>query len=298
MSIQGYDNSNAFTEVTVLRADEIKIDEKFLRMFPKLDERTSADLEKNILLNGCLVPLVLWDGILIDGHNRYEILKKHDMPVKTVSMEFASRDLVEIWIIENQILRRNLTPMQLSFYRGSHYHLEKKVQGSNNQFVQKSENVHNEHFQGSTARRLAETYNVSPMTIRRDAQVANAISAIGEVSPDIKMDILSGKTRVSRVQLKELAAGTKEDVSAVISQIEEGTFKSRRSGLQLPGDDVGGSANVSDETDMQPWELQFVKMTDEFRQSLRGHAKIADTGAVKATIRQYIDMLEELYQGI
>jgi len=49
---------------------------------------------------------------------------------------------------------------------------------------------------------------------------------------------------------------------------------------------------------MQPWERQFAAMTDEFRQVMRGHAKSDDTVAVRASLRQYIDMLEELYRGI
>jgi len=278
---------------------EIIIDEEFARMFPVLDERTGAGLEESILEHGCLIPLVLWNGILIDGHNRYMILQKHDLPFTTMSLEFASRELVKIWIIENQIERRNLTPLQLSYYRGVHYHMEKKVVGNmtgRNQF--KEELAQNEPIpqRQSTADKLAVQYNVSRNTIKRDAQLANALSAIGEASPDVKMDILTGKTRISKVQLKELAAGGEEDVSAVISQIEDGTFKSRRAKSEMTnGED---STNDFDEIEMQPWEMQFIKMTDEFRRVLRGHAQIDDTAAVKSSLRQYIDMLEDLYRGI
>ena len=281
-------------------AKDVIIDEKFSKMFPVLDERTCAGLEESILQFGCVIPLIVWEGILLDGHNRYKILKKHGLPFSTINLEFASRDLVEIWIIENQIERRNLTPIQLSFYRGLHYHAEKRVisnpEGINRRKEVDAQNEHQPKSQ-STARRLADKYNVSPATIRRDAQVADALNAIGEASPDIKMDILTGKTRISKVQLKELAAGSDEDVSSVISQIEEGTHKSRRSGAGSSGGDVVGDTGA-DFTYMQPWEIQFSKMTDEFRQVMRGHAKTEDTAAARASLRQYIDMLEELYQGI
>jgi len=244
-------------------AKDVIIDEKFAKMFPVLDERTCAGLEESILQFGCVIPLIVWDGILLDGYNRYKILKKHGLPFNTINLEFASRDLAEIWVIENQIERRNLTPIQLSFYRGLHYHAEKRVQGSNNQFVQTSEKGQNVPFQNmqSTANRLAEQYNVSSRTIKRDAQVANAISAIGEVSPDTKMDILTGKTRISKAQLKELATGNEEDVSAVISQIEEGTFSNRRTRTAAVNEGEGTDYAI-DFADMQPWEMQFVKMTD------------------------------------
>ncbi|MCL2427347.1 MAG: helix-turn-helix domain-containing protein, partial [Oscillospiraceae bacterium] len=73
-----------------------------------------------------------------------------------------------------------------------------------------------------TARRLAEQYNVSRSTITRDAVIAKAISAIGEVSPDVKMDILSGKTHITRKQLHELTNGTDNDVSNIVDKIVDG----------------------------------------------------------------------------
>ena len=39
-------------------------------------------------------------------------------------------------------------------------------------------------------------------------------------------------------------------------------------------------------------------MTDEFWQVMRDYAKADDTVAVRASLRQYFDMLEELYRGI
>jgi len=296
---------SADPNITLHEATDIEniiIDAEFKRMFPILEAKAYTDLENGILQFGCLVQLTMWNGILIDGHNRYAILKKYGLPFKTMSLEFTSRDEVLLWIVNNQLGRRNLTPMQTSFYRGLQYTLEKQIisnpEGTNRWSLVDAQNEH-QLKPKSTAGRLAEQHKVSPGTIRRDAQVATAISAIGDVSPEIKMDILSGKTRISRIQLQELAAGSKEDVSAVVSQIEEGTFSNKRPSVSA-GDGRGDpNSGIGDGfADMQPWEVQFAKMTDEFRHVLRGHAKTDDTVAVKTSLRQYIEMLEELYRGI
>jgi len=105
---------------------EIIIDEEFKALLPTLDQTTFKLLEENIIENGCRDPLVLWDGVLIDGHNRYEICTQHFIPFATVDKEFASREDALIWIISTQVSRRNLSPMQLSYYRGLHYRAEKK----------------------------------------------------------------------------------------------------------------------------------------------------------------------------
>jgi len=270
---------------------EIIIDEEFQRILPKLEKQSCAQLEEGILAFGCLMPLVLWNGILIDGHNRYEIVQRHGLPFNTISMEFDSRDAVIAWIIETQIQRRNLNQLQLSYYRGMSYELEKRLVGNmsgrNQHNVESGQNDHipeSEFLQGSTSRRLAEHYNVSPKTIRRDAQVARAINTIGEKEPQIKIDILSGDIRISRKQLQELASGTPEDVDAVVTQITDGTHEHRRS-----------NQAESDLADMQPWEKQFTKMTTEFRQTMRSFSKTNDKTSAKTALRQYISMLEDLY---
>jgi len=284
---------------------EIILDEKFERILPALDEIAYNDLERDILLRGCLMPLVLWNGILIDGYHRYGILTKHDLPFNTISMEFDSRDEVIDWIIEHQIARRNLTPMQLSYYRGYRYNLDKQIRGANNQHTiasnilasesEKGQNVTQAKTQ-STASKLAEQYNVSSRTIKRDALLANAINKIGETSPETKIDILSGKTKISRKQLKELTGDSEADITDAVNQIIDGTFKSKKAGAYAPG---GGNTNDAAEYDnMQPWEITFAKMTDEFRQALRTHAKTDDTTSVRSALRQYIEMLENLYNNI
>jgi len=277
---------------------EIIIDEEFERILPRLDEQTYAWLEENILEYGCREPLVLWNGILIDGHNRYSILQKHNLPVKIINMEFDSREEVLIWIISTQVSRRNLNPLQLSYYRGLHYHADKKVQGTNNQHAQKSEKPHSETFQPNTARRLADHYNVSRNTISRDAQLANAINAIGEVSSDVKVDILSGKTNITRRQLRELASGNDKDISKVVDRIIAGTLEGFAGRASNDGNSDASNDRDTGSNELRSWEIQFGKMTDEFRIVLRKHAEADDTESVRSALRQYIGMLEELYGSI
>ena len=90
----------------------ITIDPEFKALIPPLLPEERKGLEESILKEGCRDALVVWKGhnILVDGHNRYEICTAHGKPFETIEMEFASRDDAMVWIIDNQISRRNLTP--------------------------------------------------------------------------------------------------------------------------------------------------------------------------------------------
>jgi hypothetical protein len=244
--------------------EEIIIDAEFKALLPALDAQTYALLEESMLENGCMHPLILWNGILIDGHNRYEISQRHGIPFNTISKEFDSRDDVLIWIVSTQIARRNLSPMQLSFFRGLHYRADRRIQGTNNQYAQESENRQSDGFQKSTARRLAEQYNVSSRTIERDARVAEAISAIGESSPEAKKNILSGAAGISRRHLQELAVGPQDAITEVAASIEEGTFERRGA---APPDENGSETPVYDA--MELLNTAIAKMADYLRADMQ-----------------------------
>lgn len=93
---------------------EIRIDKEFESLIPPLSSDEFQQLEENIRKEGIRDPLVVWDGpegygILLDGHNRYGIANKYNIPFTTKRMHFSSREAAIEWIIKNQFGRRNLS---------------------------------------------------------------------------------------------------------------------------------------------------------------------------------------------
>jgi ParB family chromosome partitioning protein len=91
---------------------EIIIDNEFKNLIPPLSTDEHERLEKSILEEGCRDALILWGNTLVDGHNRYEICTRHEIPFETVQRYFASRDDAKLWMMQNQLARRNLGDMQ------------------------------------------------------------------------------------------------------------------------------------------------------------------------------------------
>lgn len=88
----------------------MNINPEFKSLIPPLSADEFSQLEANILAEGCRDSLVVWNGTLIDGHNRYEICSKHGLPYQVVEKHFESTSDVRIWMRNNQMGRRNLTP--------------------------------------------------------------------------------------------------------------------------------------------------------------------------------------------
>jgi len=185
-------------EVKELRPDqkaELKIDDEFKNLIPAIMPEEKAELEKSIIAEGCRDPLVIWNNSILDGHNRYEICQQHKINFKTVRKEFKDRDQAKIWIISNQLSRRNLTPDQMKCLRGERYNLEKKESvGFKDRDLTEGKNCPRE----STAEKLGKEYGVSARTIKNDAKFAEAVD---KLPPEEKQYILSGKSKKTKQEI-------------------------------------------------------------------------------------------------
>ena len=264
----------------------VVIDEEFKSLLPILDETTYGSLEENIISNGCRDALVLWNGILIDGYNRYNICIKHDIPFETISKSFKYREEVLIWIISNQVSRRNLTQIQLSHYRGLHYRADRKIIKNENGKNQHSEVLCQDGtkpHEESTAARLAKQYRVSPRTISRDSRISSAIDAIGEVSPDAKTKILIGEVVLDKKALQELSSMPTEELETIAVKIKDGTYGKDKSKTTPPTMEENQAAPVSDEIRRLD---KFVSiMANNFRTELRKLSDNTDTTKVRAAFK-------------
>ena len=77
---------------------------------PKEDERCylSADMKEH----GCLNPIMTFHGAIIDGHTRYDICHELGIPFEVEEMEFEDDEAALLWILRNQLGRRNLTDFE------------------------------------------------------------------------------------------------------------------------------------------------------------------------------------------
>lgn len=91
---------------------ELVIDNEFQALIPLLTPDEFAGLEASILSEGCRDALIIWGNIIIDGHNRYKICTAHNIPYRTESKDFASRDEAILWMLQNKLSRRNLNDFQ------------------------------------------------------------------------------------------------------------------------------------------------------------------------------------------
>ena len=175
---------------------EIKIDPEFKSLIPSIAPEELSGLEESIIAEGCRDELILWGDILLDGHNRLAICEKHGIKYMVRYLDFPDRDAAKLWIICNQLSRRNLSPEQIAYLRGLRYQIEKKEAHR-----PEEKGGQSDHVPEKTAEKLSKEFGVSEKTIRRDAKFAEAVDKLPE---EEKKEVLSGKSKKTK---KEIAAG-------------------------------------------------------------------------------------------
>ena len=200
----------------------ILIDSEFQALIPPLSAEERAQLEANLLADGCRDPLVVWEtsdgqNILIDGHNRYEICTRLGSSYEVEWMQFDNRSAVIEWIIKNQFGRRNLSDYQRGVLalrmKPIMEERARAQQGERTDIRQKSD----EGIKPiRTDEAVSELANVSRDTIRK-------IERIEEVAqPEVKALAAAGDVSINLAsQFVELPQEVQQEAIAAIAEHHE-----------------------------------------------------------------------------
>jgi hypothetical protein len=197
-------------------AKALRIDKELAALIPPLSQDELANLEASLVAEGCREPLAVWAGhdVLLDGHNRYRLCSKYNIPYRVRLVELADRAAARAWVVANQMARRNLTPEGVSYLRGLRYLAEKQSHGGDRRAA-KGRNV-----RLSTAERLAAEFRVSDKTVKRDAHFAKAVDALARMcGPEAKPWILTRDARLSRGDVLKLARCPEEEQRRVFERL-------------------------------------------------------------------------------
>lgn len=92
---------------------KLVVNEQFADLCRNLTGEEYNQLRENILENGCLDPIVVWNNTIIDGHNRYDICIEENIEFDTIELDFPDEDAAIVWVVNNQLGRRNLEPIDM-----------------------------------------------------------------------------------------------------------------------------------------------------------------------------------------
>lgn len=239
---------------------QIIIDKEFQSLIPPLTVEEYEGLEKSILAEGCRDALVVWGDILVDGHNRYEICTAHNIPFETVQKDFASREDVKLWMIGNQLARRNIN----NYARTTLECLSDEIQAKQNERKQKSlENLRQNAVDRvcevtksveqpvNTSKEVARRANVGEQTASRvmtinkriDAAIANNGTVAGQKPEELKRQLMNGDITVNKAYQELQREEKAKKKAAAMSELKD---KAVNDGNVVNGDCIAEMEKLAD----------------------------------------------------
>jgi DNA-binding XRE family transcriptional regulator len=222
----------------------MKYDTDFKRLIPPLSKEEYDLLKKNILKDGCRDAIVVWTETLtngergrtmiLDGHNRYEICEKNKIESSIMELKLKSMDEAKIWVIQNQLGRRNLTDYQKGKLALELKTMiqekakEKQKKGGERKVSQKSDEA-----SMRTDEELAKLAGVSHDTIHKIEVIEK------EAPPEIKEAASSGKFSINKAyQATKKPISERNKISRILDsrlteQWEKATKEERRQFLRM-----------------------------------------------------------------
>ena len=206
---------------------ELRIEPEFESKIPPLTAEEFRQLEENILADGVVInPIIVWNGLIVDGHNRYRIIEQHpEIRYTTHEKHFDDRYAVIAWICKNQLGRRNLTPDQKKYLVGKQYEAEKRTESFHgNQYTTvKSGGGQFDHHQKQvkTRDRIAKENGMSASSVSRAETYAKAVDMADEVDPGIRFDLLAGKIKTNDKEIRELVDATPQERTALVGELRK-----------------------------------------------------------------------------
>lgn len=207
----------------------LKVDKEFQEKIPPLTEAEFEQLKENILSAGEVYePIAVWNGVIVDGHNRWKIILEHpEIRYRVKEMQFADRWAAFEWMYKNQLGRRNLTEKQKDYMIGKMYEARKQTIARNEkgQFAPNGQNVRTvdrREQQDGTAGQIGKEVGVDSRTVRRAGKFAQGVDALKAVSPEAAEKVLQGEANVTKGMIQDLPSKSEKEIKAVAKAIESG----------------------------------------------------------------------------
>ena len=302
---------------------KLKIDPEFKGLIKGLQTKEYLQLESNIPADGCREAIITWNGIIIDGHNRYEICTRHNIPFRIQEMDFDCREAVIAWICANQLGRRNISEEMRKYLIGVQYHTEKIVASNRNARGVNQYSIEDlmgqnfppypfeKQLTHRTAERIAEENHISRATVQKYATYSKALDEIGKHEPKLVQKILSGAYKISHNNVVELSKRTHEEIKRVNQKIDKNSppfnqYKCTRNALgtgkrELIPSKYPQKPSVKDMTEYDPdSKISSLTLTiPSWSSSIERTRNTADLSAISSNAKNnLIDVLYNLQDAI
>lgn len=210
--------------------ENLRIDPEFRDKIPPLTEAEFEQLRENILNDGEVYePIAVWNGTIVDGHNRWRIIQEHPgLPYRLKQMHFADKWAAFEWMYKKQLGRRNLTEAQRTVLIGkmsearAMHDGEYKTRDEHGQFTRRDENQP-AGGTGRTSEKIAAELGISTSKVKDAVLFTKGVDALREISPEAADKVMAGNSGATKTTIQRFPKIDPERQKTIADQIASGS---------------------------------------------------------------------------
>lgn len=200
------------------KKSELRVNPNFKNLIPPLSPAKYAMLEKDLRNNGCHDPIVTWNGLIIDGHNRYEICRKHNIPFSHENLFFADKEEVISWICKKQLEREDICDAARKYLIGKLTITEKEI-------VEKKKGKESSDESPDSKQNVLMQVGIfshsAMSTVVKYTLFARTMDTIFRKAPDLTRGVLSGKYRMSHESAIQISKLPRPKMQELVRRVAE-----------------------------------------------------------------------------
>lgn len=230
---------------TLPSQNDLKIRPGYVKLVPRPGIAELKALEISLLRDGQREPIVVNEqGIVVDGHSRFRILKKHGLPVQLRVVHFDSEKEERDYILKSALARRNLSDFQKIKMAQPRLKEERRAAASRKRTGKKGTFAPYGAKVGKRRRAMAivaEEFGISEKSLERGSYVLTFGTPKQHSDIDRKLATINGVYNVLRARMKKVqkAQAENEDTQKMRYSTKEISSRSPEMGDGGKEEDLG-----------------------------------------------------------
>ena len=180
-------------------------DRVFQSLSVPLQPEQEAELEKSLLQEGCMEPVIAWNGVIIDGYKRYRICTAEGINFDFREMQFSSEEKAVSWVCRKRIPEYPKHSVPYRYLVGRLYNAQKEIY---REVRKQPENIRTIQLNPEWDRvsyYIAEEFNLHHATIENHGTYAMWMEQIADKAWPLFEAILSGTIAATRKEIRSYA---------------------------------------------------------------------------------------------
>ena len=180
-------------------------DRVFQSLSVPLQPEQEAELEKSLLQEGCMEPVIAWNGVIIDGYKRYRICTAEGIDFDFREMQFSSEEKAVSWVCRKRIPEFPKHSVPYRYLVGRLYNAQKEIYREVRKQPEDIRTIQLNPEWDRVSYYIAEEFNLHHATIENHGTYAMWMEQIADKAWPLFEAILSGTITATRKEIRSYA---------------------------------------------------------------------------------------------